>query len=89
MSAGASSKRYHGFQYGVGRIIESQDARDKRSCKKTGKRDHGAGIREALIGASHPAESRKTLPIPVFSSPDWQIAQPHNRLDTRQGKTVP
>jgi hypothetical protein len=33
LPTGATKKRYHGFQYGDGRIIESHALRDKRSCK--------------------------------------------------------
>ena len=33
LPTGATEKRYHGFQYGDGRIIESLALRDKRSCK--------------------------------------------------------
>jgi hypothetical protein len=68
MSAGASSKRYHGFQYGIGRIIESCAPRDKRSCKKIRNSVKGEAIRRPFWPYLELAGDEKPSSPALFSS---------------------
>jgi hypothetical protein len=77
LSAVASDKQYHGFQCGVGRIIESPADCDKRSFKKQGSgvRDQGSA---SFFNRIWSLSRAKKLFCPLFSVP--RIGCSHSRI---------